>query len=431
MFLIKNGYVMDPESGMEKRADILIEKDKIKRIGDCRLWQETSNLPELEIYDAAGLVVAPGFVDIHVHFRDPGFTHKEDIETGSMAAAAGGFTTVVLMANTKPVVDNEETLHYVLEKGKKSIIHIETCASITKGLKGKELVDMEALKEKGAVGFTDDGIPLLDADMVKRAMEEACRLAVPLSFHEENPEFIKNNGIHEGKASAYFGIGGSSREAEINLVKRDIALSLETGASINIQHISSKEAVEFLRKAKEKGGRIYAEAAPHHFALTEEAVIAGGSLAKMNPPLREEADRLAIIEGLRDNTIDFIATDHAPHAKEEKEKPLTEAPSGIIGLETALSLGITKLVKPGYLSLRELLLKMTGNPAKFYGLDAGYLAEGGPADMVLFDEKENKTITGFHSKSCNSPFLGQTLQGVVKCTICRGKIVYEEKGNSL
>lgn len=428
MLFIANAYLMNPATGDEGYYDILTENGRIVKIGQGlyeNLAQVTGNsVPE--VLDAAGLVAAPGLVDVHSHFRDPGFTYKEDIETGARAAAKGGYTTVVLMANTKPAVDNEETLSYVLEKGRKTGIHVETCATVTMGMKGKEMVPMEALCEKGAVGFTDDGVPIMDEALVREAMRTVKKLDVPISFHEENPAFIENNGINAGKASAHYGIGGSRREAEVDLVRRDLEIALETGACIDIQHISSKEAVELVRQAKKRGGDIHAEATPHHFSLTEEDTITYGTMAKMNPPLREEADRLAVIEGLKDGTIDLIATDHAPHSREEKEKPITEAPSGIIGLETALSLGITKLVDTRELTLMSLLEKLTCNPARLYHLDAGYLAEGGPADIVLFDPKESYTVDGFVSKSDNSPFLGWKLNGKVRCTICGGEIVYRE-----
>lgn len=427
MILIKNGYVIDPNSKMEEVQDILIDQDRIVRIGK-NLLEELPTKPE-KIIHADGLVVAPGLVDVHVHFRDPGFTYKEDIETGAKAAAAGGFTSVVLMANTKPVVDKEETLSYVIEKGNRTGIHVYTCATITRGMQGRELTDMNELLEKGAVGFTDDGVPIVDETLVRKAMETAADLQVPLSFHEENPAFITNNGINAGKAAEHYGLKGSPREAEIDLVKRDLALAIETGVDINIQHISSKEAVELVREAKKKSSHIHAEATPHHFTLTEEAVIQHGTLAKMNPPLRTEEDRQAIIEGLADGTIDLIATDHAPHSTEEKKKPITEAPSGIIGLETALSLGITSLVATGKLTLCQLLEKMTCNPAHLYHLHAGEIREGAPADLIIFAEKESWEVKRFYSKSANSPFIGEKLQGKLIYTMCNGEIVYDNRRN--
>lgn len=427
MIFIENVRLIDSRSKTDECLDIFIKQEKVEKIGK-NLWAELTEEEQKDCkrIDGEGLCAAPGLVDVHVHFRDPGFTYKEDILSGAKAAAAGGFTTVVLMANTKPVVDNEETLSYVLNKGKETEIHVETCATVTKGMQGKELTDMEALQKAGACGFTDDGIPLLEEAVVKEAMEKAAVLHVPLSFHEENPEFITNNGVNRGRASEHFGIGGSPREAEIDMVERDLKLALETGAIVNIQHISSKEAVELVRQAKKQGTNIHAEATPHHFTLTEEAVIRHGTLAKMNPPLREEKDRKAVLQGLQDGTIDLIATDHAPHSKEEKEKDITQAPSGIIGLETAFALGITNLVEPGFLTLQQLIEKMSDNPARMYGLDAGCLRQGGPADLILFAEKEEWVVKEFASKSWNSPFLGQTLKGKIKYAICFGKVVYTD-----
>lgn len=325
------------------------------------------------------MAVAPGLVDVHVHFRDPGLTYKEDILTGAHAAAAGGFTTVVCMANTKPVIDNAETLQYVLNKGKETGIHVLSCACVTKGMQGKELVDMDALRAAGAAGFTDDGIPILDEEVLKAALIKAEELQVPVSLHEEDPKLITNNGINRGPVSEKLGIGGSPAEAEITMVERDCRLAEETGSYVNIQHISTAGAVEAVRASKRRGSHVTAEAAPHHFTLTDEAVLTYGTLAKMNPPLRTEADRQAVIEGLKDGTIDMIATDHAPHSIDEKGKPLTEAPSGIVGLETSLALGITELVKPGCLTLMELMRKMSQNPAALYHLPYQGIAEGAPA----------------------------------------------------
>ncbi len=423
--LIKNGLLIDPVREKSYTADIKIQNGKFAEIG---LNLEASEGEE--IIDAAEKCVAPGLIDGHVHFRDPGLTYKEDLHTGALAAAAGGFTTVICMANTKPVADCVEIVRDILERGKKEKINVLQAGAISVGLQGKELTDFEALLANGATGLTDDGIPLKEEGFVRRAMEKAKELDVVLSFHEENPALIENNGINRGKASEFYGIGGSPKEAEISLVKRDCELAKETGAKINIQHISSAEAVELVRQAKAAGASVYAEAAPHHFTLTEEACIKYGTLAKMNPPLRTEKDRQAIIQGLKDGTIDMIVTDHAPHSAEEKAKSITEAPSGIIGLETSLALGITSLVKPGYLSLVELIKKMSLNPAGIYGLDKGTLEIGKAADLVIFDPDKQWIPKKYYSKAANTPFTGMKLCGEVCMTICSGDIAFKKQGFS-
>lgn len=425
MILLKGGELVDPKTSVIKKKDILIADGRIAKIDDCiEVWDDTTLL-----IDATGKKIGPGLVDVHVHFRDPGFTHKEDIETGAKAALKGGFTSVVLMANTKPAVDNVETLLYVLEKGSKTDLHVYSCASITKNLQGEELTDMPLLAEKGAVGFTDDGIAILSEELALRAMKKAKELNVPLSFHEEDPAYIENNGVNKGVASAHLGIGGSDRMAEISLIERDLELALKTGVAFNVQHISTKEGVELVRRAKQRANslgmaNLHAEATPHHFTLTEEAVLTYGTLAKMNPPLRTGEDRQAIIEGLMDGTIDLIATDHAPHSKEEKDRNITEAPSGIIGLETAFALGITNLVKPGYLTLPQLFCKMSLNPAKMYQIEGGEIEVGKRADLIVFDDNAQTVYDTCVSKSSNSPFLGQTMYGKIDMTISGGRIVY-------
>lgn len=430
--IIKNARLINPADGRDEICRIYIEDGLIKEIVGQDSQGENDSFGTgydgaQTVIDAKGCIAAPGLVDVHAHFREPGFTYKEDIQSGSLAAAKGGYTSVVLMANTKPVADQEETLSYIMEKAGKAAVHVYSCACVTRGMKGQELVDMDRLFRRGAVGFTDDGLPLMEADVVRRAMEQAARLDVPISFHEEDPSLISNPGINRGKVSEQLGIGGAPREAEIAMIERDLMLALETGASIDIQHISTKEGVELVRRARKKSGKIHAEATPHHFSLTEEAVLEHGTLAKMNPPLRTEDDRQAIIEGLRDGTIDLIATDHAPHSAEEKAKPLTEAPSGIIGLETALPLAVTNLVHAGHLTMMELIERMSYAPAKLYHLNAGSVEIGKPADIVVFREWEKGQAGPFLSKSQNSPFAGQTLDGVVEYTICGGEIAYRRK----
>ncbi|MBS7302770.1 MAG: dihydroorotase [Lachnospiraceae bacterium] len=430
MIILKNGTVINPETGFIGMLDVVVEDGLIKTLAPDidteKMKQEASDAEDIVIYDCFGKYVGPGLVDVHVHFRDPGFTYKEDIESGSLAAAKGGFTSVILMANTKPPVDNADTIRYILEKGNKTGIHIYTCANVTEGMKGKKLNNFAALLQAGAAGFTDDGVPLLSEELVRDAMKQAVENDAVLSFHEEDPAFIVNNGINHGEASDYYGIGGSDRQAEISMVRRDLALARKTGAKVNFQHLSTKEAVELIREAKKlpEGKNIHAEATPHHIALTQKAAILYGSLGKMNPPLREEEDRQAIIMGLQDGTIDLIATDHAPHAKEEKDKPITEAPSGILGLETAFAIVNKELIQAKKLDYLQLFCMMSLNPARLYGLNAGKIAEGSPADLVVFDPEREWKIEKFRSKSQNSPFLNQNLKGKIELTICQGKIVY-------
>lgn len=420
MFVIKNVRILDPASATDMTGDIGIENGKIAAIGTVETKAED------QVLDGKGLVASPGLVDTHVHFRDPGLTYKEDIYSGAHAAAAGGFTSVVCMANTKPVADNVDTVSYIVDKGKKTNIHVYATAAVTKAFDGKNLTDFRDLLKAGAVGFTDDGIPIKDAETVKAAMELAAELDVPISLHEEDPDLIERPGVNQGKVSEKLNYGGAPARSEYEMVRRDCDLALQTRAKTVIQHISSAESVEAVRQCWRRGGRIYGEVTPQHFSATEDLVLEKGALARVNPPLRTEADRQAIIEGLKDGTLNIIATDHAPHSREEKAKDIKDAPSGMIGLETSLALGITNLVKTGELELIDLLEKMTINPAMLYHLNAGRITEGGPADLVLFDPDKKWTVEDhFYSKANNSPFIGMELTGKVQYTICGGKIVYQ------
>ena len=421
--LIKNGFLIDPASDTERLVDLRITDGLIQTLADAGTLTPENGEDEL---DAAGLMISPGLVDTHIHFRDPGFTYKEDLHTGSLAAAAGGFTSVICMANTSPVIDSVPVLKELMEREALEDIHIFQAAAVSCGLKGEEMTSMKELAAAGACGFTDDGIPLKNAAFLYKAMEEAKALDLPISLHEEDPAFIETNGINHGPVSDALGIYGSPSIAEESLVARDCLLALRSGAQVVIQHISSGQSVELVRTFKAMGANLHAEATPHHFTLTDEAVLKYGSLAKMNPPLRTEKDRLAIIEGLKDGTIDLIATDHAPHNTEEKSRPITQTPSGIIGLETSLALGITSLVRPGHLTLSQLIEKMTINPANLYHLPCGSVTEGKAADLVLFDPNEKWIPETYASKSSNSPFTGWELYGKVKYTICDGKIVYKD-----
>ncbi len=422
MILIKDGRVIDPKSGMDEPLDIIIRDGIIAGMGK---FQKSDDYDT--VIDARGKVVAPGLIDVHVHFRDPGFTYKEDLESGARAAAAGGYTTVVCMANTNPAVDCKEVLWDLRKRAASLPIRVLNAAAVTVGLKSQRLTDMEALKQAGAVGFTDDGIPIKNVQLVLEAMRKSKQLGVPLSFHEEDPDLVGSPGINAGKIAQAMGVEGASSLAEETLIARDCLLALKTGAIINIQHISSKVSVELIRMMKGLGARVYAEVTPQHFSLNEEAVLEKGTLAKVNPPLRTEEDRYALIQGLKDDVNDMIATDHAPHSREEKAKGIEEAPSGMIGLETALALGITYLVRKGHMTLPHLLEKMTVKPAELYQLDGGSLKVGARADLIVFDEREKWVAERFHSKSENSPFIGAELVGKIKYTICSGQVVYMDE----
>ena len=421
MLLIKNGRVMDPKTGFDQIADLLVEGKKIVKIG------QDLQAKDAKVIDASGLIVAPGLVDIHVHFREPGQTHKEDIHTGALAAAAGGFTTVVMMANTNPTISTVETLKEVLESASRENIHIKSVATITENFDGQHLTDFQGLLAAGAVGFSDDGIPLTNAGIVRQALVEARKNNTFISLHEEDPNLNGILGFNEHIAKEHFHICGATGVAEYSMIARDVMIAYDAKAHVHIQHLSKAESVKVVEFAQKLGAQVTAEAAPQHFSKTEALLLTKGSNAKMNPPLRLESDRLAVIEGLKSGIISVIATDHAPHHADEKNvADITQAPSGMTGLETSLSLGLTYLVEAGHLSLMELLEKMTFNPAQLYGFDAGFIDQDGPADLTIFDPEENRLVTDhFASKAANSPFVGEKLKGQVKYTICDGELVFE------
>lgn len=419
--LIKSGKLINPATNFEGIVDISIEDGLIKEISPSI----SSDYFEYDdIIDAKGMVVSPGLIDIHSHFRDPGFTHKEDLLSGAESAAAGGYTTVILMANTNPKIDSVESLNYVLEKAKDCPINILQEAALTIDFKDK-LVDMDLLHKAGAAGFTNDGVPVMNTKTLRDAMLKAAQLDTVIALHEEDNSLIDNHGINAGPIAEKLGLKGAPRVSEDIMVARDCMLALETGACIDIQHISSGNAVDFIRYAKSIGVKVFAEATPHHFTLTEDDVLEHGVLAKMNPPLRSTEDRERIIAGLIDDTIEIIATDHAPHTDKEKNVAFTKAPSGIIGLETALPLAVTELVMKNRLSMIHMLSKFTSNPARYYKLDKGNIEIGKVADICIFDPDQEYRVKGFKSKSSNSPFLGRFLYGKVKYTLVAGKIVYK------
>ena len=374
-----------------------------------------------------GKIMAPGFIDAHVHFRDPGQTEKEDIETGSMAAARGGFTSVICMANTRPVMDSKELIEDFVNRASELNINVYTVSALTKGFKGSEIVNMEENLEAGAVAFTDDGIPDMRTDIVKAAMENAKELDAVISFHEEDPSLIKENGVNHGKVSEELNIYGSPRTAEDVMVARDGALSLYTGANVVIQHISSGVSVDLVRFYKSHGAKLYAEVTPHHFTLTEDAVLEHGTRAKMNPPLRTEEDREKILKGIADGTIDMIATDHAPHTKEEKDREITKAPSGITGLETSFSLANMHLLKKGIIDLKKLVEIMSTNAARLYNLPGGEIKVGEESDFVIFDTTTKWKFEESLSKSKNTPFLNEEMEGKIWMSFAKGKIAYIDK----
>ena len=422
MICITGGRVIDPDSGLDQITDLLIEDGRIVRIGP-------GGLPgDCHIIDARGLVVSPGLVDTHVHFRDPGYTEKECLETGARSAAAGGYTSVVCMANTRPPVDDPAVLRDILGRAARLPVHVYSAACVTLGMKGKALCDLPALAAAGAVGFSDDGMPIEAPAVLLEGLREAHALGLPVSLHEEDPSLMGSRGVNAGIVASRLGLPGAPSETEAALTARDCALALTTGARVIIQHVSAAQTISILRAMKAAGAPVFAEVTPHHLSLTEEDVLRQGTLCKVNPPLRTEADRQALIAGVKDGTIDVIATDHAPHTLKEKDVPaghFSEAPSGMIGLETALALCITHLVRPGHLTLPVLLARMTCRPADLFGLPAGRLCEGGPADIVIFDPEEAWTVPPvFESRSANSPFVGCTLYGRVHYTFSAGRQVW-------
>ncbi|MDU5470556.1 MAG: dihydroorotase [Peptoniphilus harei] len=420
--IIKGGRVLDPVSKRDEVLDIKIEDGKIIKIAKDI---EASSDKE-EVIDASEKVVVPGLIDVHVHFRDPGQTQKEDLVTGSQAAIAGGFTSVVQMANTSPKIDSKEKIIEHYKKARDLPLKVFTVSALTKNFGDIELVDMEENFKRGAVAFTDDGIPNRNSELILEAMNRAKELNVLISFHEEDPDLIGQNGINHSEVSEKLGIYGSPNIAETSFIARDVAIAIYTGAKISIQHISTGLGVDLVKFGKEMGGNIYAEVTPHHIALNDSAVLEYGSLAKMNPPLRSEEDRLRIIKGIKEGTIEIIATDHAPHTAEEKSKEITKAPSGIIGLETSFSICYENLVLTEEISLMKLIELMSTNPARIYGLEGGEISEGKIADLAIIDLDSEYKIDKYKSKSSNTPFKDKTLRGEVLYTISEGILVYKK-----
>lgn len=424
--LIANARILDPscEPPVDFIGDILIEGDRIIKVG--------SNLAQTKIaqgaqhIDASGLCAAPGFLDIHVHLRDPGFTHKEDIITGCKAAAAGGVTGVCCMPNTKPVTDSEEVLSYILDKAKDADVRVYPIASITKGMLGQELNDIAALHACGAVAVSDDGRPVENGGMMLKALKEAYKAGVPVISHCEDLTIIDGGIINEGRISKELGVKGMDRASEDSITAREIVLAESSDTAIHIAHVSTKGSVQLIREAKARGVKVTCETAPHYMMMTDELLLSYNANFRMNPPLREQEDCEAIVEGVLDGTIDAIVTDHAPHAAEEKANFL-KAPNGIVGLETSFAAACTVLVHQCGMSLLDLVKLMSTNPANLLRLPGGTLREGSLADIVLFDPDRSWTVDAekLHSKSKNTPFDGLELTGRVVRTILGGKTVFE------
>ncbi|RMG61297.1 MAG: dihydroorotase [Deltaproteobacteria bacterium] len=426
MKVIKGGVIVDPEEGEKEGLCVVIEGGRVTGLVPP---EEAPAGEGVEVIDAEGLHVLPGLVDLHVHLRDPGYEWKEDIQSGTAAAAAGGFTSVVCMANTDPVNDDPETTRYIVERAREvGKAKVYPVAAITKGLKGEELTNMGELLEAGAVAFSDDGKPVASALILSRAMEYSLMFGAPLILHEEEITLSKGGCLNEGKMSTRLGLPGIPASSEICAVARDIALAEYTGAKVHIAHVSTAGAVEIIKRARERGVAVTAETAPHYLTLTEEATEGFNTRAKMNPPLRTERDREALLQALAEGVIDCVATDHAPHEDLVKECEFDVAAFGIIGLQTALPLTLRALESAGK-GVKELVKVMSYNPSKVIGIKGGKIEKGGPADITLVDLSREWVFTEDVnlSKSRNSPFLGWTLKGKVVLTMVDGKVTYREE----
>ncbi len=421
--LIRNGRVVDPANSTDAVQDVLITAGRIERVGP--------DLPPpaaASVLDATGKIVCPGFIDIHVHLREPGYEYKETVATGTRAAAAGGFTAVCCMANTHPVNDNRSITDYIRSKAVvEGLVRVYPIGAVTRGLGGEELAELAELAEAGCVAFSDDGKCVMNAALYRRAMEYTLPFGAPVISHAEDHHLSRGASMHEGVVSTELGVAGAPAAAEDIMVARDIVLAELTGAHVHIAHLSTAGAVRLVRDAKARGVRVTAEVTPHHLLLTEDAVRAFDANAKMNPPLRSKHDTEVLLEALVDGTIDCIATDHAPHAGSEKEGEFDRAAFGIVGLETAVGLMLDRLVKPGALPLATLIARLSRDPARLLGLPGGHLAPGAPADVTILDPTAEWTVdpARFQSRSRNTPFGGWPVTGRPWKTIVGGGIVWE------
>ena len=421
--LIRGGRVIDPSRDTDGPADVLVREGKIDAVG--------RNIPVdrgVQVLDASGKVVAPGLIDLHVHLREPGFEHAETIASGAAAAAAGGFTAVCAMPNTDPVTDTHASVGFVVRQAIRAAqARVYPIGAVSIGQNGEQLTEFGELVQAGAVAVSDDGKPVRSSHLMRTALEYARTFGIPVADHCEDLSLAQGGSMHEGLVSTRLGLKGIPAAAEEIAVARDILLAELTGGHVHLCHMSTRGSVELIRWAKAKGIRVTAEATPHHFTLTHERCEGYDTNAKMNPPLREAEDRDAIRDGLRDGTIDCIASDHAPHHYDAKEREFDEAPNGIIGLETALGLAIRELVLPGLLSLPALLARMSTIPARVFRLPGGTLAVGAPADLVVFDPERRWTVRKeeLHSRSANTPFLGEILVGQADATVVGGRLVFQ------
>lgn len=421
--LLHGGRVIDPQQNQDEQLDVVIEQGRIVEVGHISPSGFSGNT-----IDCTGKVISPGWLDMHVHLREPGAEGKETIATGSLAAANGGFTAVACMPNTNPPIDTQEIIQYIKDRSKGSLVNVYPIAAITKGREGKELSEILELVEQGAVAISDDGNPVMSAEVMRRALEYSKMVHIPVIGHEEDRTMTENGDMNEGFVSTCLGLHGMPPVAEEIMISRDIMLAEYTGGRFHVAHISTARSVELVRQAKARGVQVTAEVTPHHFTLTDEAVRGFDTNTKMNPPLRTETDRQAVLEGLQDGTIDVIATDHAPHSREEKEAEYIYAPFGIIGLETALGLALTELVHKNVLSLPELLKKFAVQPYRILNLPVPTISRGVSANITIFDPDKEWTVRKerFLSKSRNSPFVGRRLTGAPVAVISNRQIFFSQ-----
>jgi dihydroorotase len=418
--VIRGGRVVDPANAVDSVEDVVIADGIIERVG------EGLAAPEAEVIDAEGKIVCPGFIDIHVHLREPGYEYKETVATGTRAAAAGGFTAVCCMANTFPVNDNRSITDYILARAaREGVVRVYPIGAVTRGLGGEELAELAELAEAGCVAFSDDGNPVMNTALYRRAMEYTLPFGAPVISHAEDAHLAGGASMNEGVVSTELGLVGAPAAAEEVMVARDVLLAELTGAHVHFAHVSTAGAVRLVREAKARGVRVTAEVTPHHLVLTEEAVRTYDANAKMNPPLRTKRDTEALLEALADGTIDCIATDHAPHAVSEKEGEFDHAAFGIVGLETAVAVLFDRLVRPGLLPLATLVARLSRDPARLLNLPGGSLRPGTPADVTILDPSRELAVepARFHSRSRNTPFAGWRLTGGPWLTIVGGKVV--------